>query len=224
MPTAKEVRIMTSWHCFAAPVLAAFLMAGASEAAPKNYTLTIEGKDYPAAPGDDVTARLKSGENVTIKFRQNENSIFETDQFSFSHPAAVKVEVMNFDPTLTRYDAGTERGTHIVVERHQEVEDEDLIKVRDIFLNNMLAGPIESGARIARKDVTRKLHDGKEIKGVRAMTSNADNDLIIAVYTLRLGAGALMFATLFNKTAAPDEGVIVDQFWDTLRVKAAAGD
>jgi hypothetical protein len=212
---------MTSWHCFAAPVLAAFLMAGACEAAPKNYTLTIEDKDYSAAPGDDVTVRLKSGENVTIKFRQNDNSIFETDQFSFSHPAAVKVEVMNFDPALTRYDAGTERGTHIIVERHQEVGDEDLIKVRDIFLNNMLAGPIESGARIARKEVSRKLNDGKEIKGIRALTSNEDNELIIAVYTLRLGAGALMFATLFNKAAAPDEGVIIDQFWDTLRVKAA---
>jgi hypothetical protein len=214
---------MTSWH-FAVPVLAALLISGASEAAPKNYTLSIEGKDYPAAPGDDVTVRLKSGENVTIKFRQNDNSIFETDQFSFSHPAAVKVEVMNFDPALTRYDAGTERGTHIIVERHEEVGDEDLTKVRDIFLNNMLAGPIASDARIARKDVTRKLHDGKEIKGVRAMSANADNELIIAVYTLRLGKGALMFATLFNKSAAPDEGVIIDQFWDTLRVKAAAGD
>jgi hypothetical protein len=212
---------MASWRVIAVPVLAACFMTAASEAAEKNYTLTIEGKDYAAAPGDDVTARLKSGEDVTIKFRQNENSIFETDQFSFSHPAAVKVEVINFDPTLTRYDAGTERGTHIIVERHQEVGDEDLIKVRDIFLNNMLAGPIESGARIARKDVSRKLHDGKEINGVRAMTSNEDNDLIIAVYTLRLGAGALMFATLFNKSAAPDEGVIIDQFWDTLRVKAA---
>jgi hypothetical protein len=211
---------MTSWR-FAIPVMASFLIAAASEAAPKNYTLTIEGKDYAAAPGDDVTARLKSGEDVTVKFRQNENSIFETDQFSFSHPAAVKVEVMNFDPALTRYDAGTERGTHIIVERHQQVGDEDLIKVRDIFLSNMLAGPIESGARIARKDVSRKLNDGKEIKGVRAMTSNADNDLIIAAYTLRLGAGALMFATLFNKAAAPDEGVIIDQFWETLRVKAA---
>jgi hypothetical protein len=215
---------MTSWHCFAAPVLAAFFMAGASEAAPKNYTMTVEGKDYAAAPGDDVAVRLKSGEDIMIKFRQNENIIFETDQFSFTHPAAVKVEVMNFDPALTRYDAGTERGTHIVVERHQEVGDEDLIKVRDIFMNNMLAGPIESGARIARKDVTRKLQDGKEIKGVRAMTSNEDNDLTIAVYTLRVGAGALMFATLFNKAAAQDEGVIIDQFWDTLQVKAAAED
>jgi hypothetical protein len=212
--------MMTSWH-FAVSVLATLSMAAPSEAAPKNYTLTVEGKDYAAAPGDDVAVRLKSGEDVTIKFRQNENSLFETDQFSFSHPAAVKVEVMNFDPTLTRYDAGTERGTHMIVERHQEVGDEDLIKVRDIFLNNMLSGPIARDARIARKDVTRKLHDGKEIKGVRAMSANADNELIIAVYTLRLGKGALMFATLFNKTAAPDEGIIIDQFWDTLRVKAA---
>jgi hypothetical protein len=210
---------VTSWQRFAAPVLAALLMAAASEAAEKNFTLTIEGKDYPAAPSDEVTVRLKSGEDIIIKFRQNENSLYETDQFSFSHPAAVKVEVMNFDPALTRYDAGTTRGTHIVVERHQEVGDDDLIAVRDIFLNNMLAGPIADGARIARKDVSRKLHDGKEIKGIRAMTSNEKNDLIIAVYTMRIGAGALMFATLFNKTAAPDEGVIIDQFWETLRVK-----
>ena len=53
----------------------------------------------------------------------------------------------------------------------------------------------------------------------RAMAADADNELILAVYTLRLREGALMFATLFNKTAAPDEGVIIDQFWDTLRVK-----
>ena len=210
---------MTSWRRFAVPVLAAFLMSAAGEAAEKNFTLTIEGKDHTAAPGDDVTVRLKSGEDVTIKFRQNETSLYETDQFSFSHPAAVKVDVMKFHPTVTRYDASTAGGTHIIVERHQEVGDEDLIKVRDNFMNDMLAGPIESGARIARKDVSRKLHDGKEIKGVRAMTSNEDNDLIIAVYTMRLGAGALMFATLFNKAAAPDEGVIIDQFWDTLRVK-----
>jgi hypothetical protein len=166
-----------------------------------------------------VTVRLKSGADVSIKFRQNENSLYETDQFSFSHPAAVRVEVTNFDPTLTRYDAGTERCTHIIIERHQEVGDEDLIKVRDIFLNNMLAGPIASSARIARKDIGRKLHDGKEIKGIRAITSNEDNDLTIAVYTMRLGAGALMFATLINKAAAPDEGVIIDQFGDTLGVK-----
>ncbi len=210
---------MTSWRRSAVPVLAAFLMAAASEAAEKNYTLTIEDKAYPVAPGDDVTARLKSGEDVVIKFRQNETSVYETDQFSFSHPAAVSVEVMNFDPALTRYDASTPSGTHIIVERHQEVGDEDLIAVRDIFLNNMLAGPIASGARIARKDISRKLHDGREIKGVRAMAANEDNELIVAVYTIRLGKGALMFATLFNKTAAPDEGVIIDQFWDTLRVK-----
>jgi hypothetical protein len=83
----------------------------------------------------------------------------------------------------------------------------------------MLAGPITDGARIARKDVSRKLHDGAEVKGVRAMAANADNELIIAVYTMRRGAGALMFATLYNKTAAPDEAAIIDQFWDTLRLK-----
>ena len=210
---------MTSWRLFAAPVLASCFLAAAGEAAEKNYSLTIEGKDYPAAPGDDVTVRLKSGEEVVIRFRQNENSIFETDQFSFGHPPAVKVEVMNFDPALTRYDGGTANGTHIIVERHEKVGDEDLMKVRDIFLNNMLAGPTESGVRIARKDVSRKLADGTEIKGVRAIASDADNELIVAVYTLRLGEGALMFATLFNKTAAPDEGVIIDQFWETLRVK-----
>ena len=124
---------------------------------------------------------------------------------------------------MTRHDGGTARGTHIIVERHQEVGDEDLIAVRDIFINNLLAGPISDGVRIARKDVSRKLHDGTEIKGVRAMAANDDNELIIAVYTLRLGKGALMFATLFNKTAAPDEGVIIDQFWDTLRVKGQGG-
>lgn len=210
---------MASWRRFAVPLLAAFFMAAAGEAAEKNFTLTIEGKDYAAAPGDDVAVRLKSGENVTIKFRQNENSVFETDQFSFSHPASVSVEVMNFDPALTRYDGGTVRGTHIIVERHEEVGDEDLIKVRDIFIDNLLAGPISDGVRVARKDVTRNLQDGKEIKGVRAMAANADNDLIVAVYTLRRGKGALMFATLFNKTSAPDEGAIIDQFWETLRVK-----
>jgi hypothetical protein len=210
---------MTSWQLFTIPMLAAVFIVGPIEAGQKDYTLTIDGKDYPAAPGDDVTARLKSGEDIVIKFRQNENSIFETGEFSFSHPAAVRVEVMKFDPALTRYDASTAGGTHIIVERHQEVGDADLIAVRDIFLNNMLAGPIASGARIARKDISRKLADGTEIKGVRAMAADADNDLIIAVYTMRLGAGALMFATLFNKTAAPDEGVIIDHFWDTLQVK-----
>ncbi len=210
---------MASWRRFAAPALAACFMAAAGEAAEKNFTLSIEGKDYAAAPGDDVTARLKSGDEVVIQFRQNETSIFETAQFSFSHPATVRVEVMNFDPALTRYDGGTANGTHMIVERHEEVDDEDLMKVRDIFLNNMLAGPIESGVRIARKDVSRKLSDGTEIKGVRAMAADAGNELILAVYTLRLGEGALMFATLFNKTAAPDEGVIIDQFWETLRVK-----
>jgi hypothetical protein len=210
---------MTCWQRFAAPCLAACVVAAASVAAEKNYSLTIEGKDYAVAPGDDVTVRLKSGADVAIQFRQRQTSLFETDQFSFSHPAALSVEVMKFHPMLTRYDASTPRGTHIIVERHQEVGEEDLIAVRDQFLDTLLAGPIESGSRIARKDVSRKLHDGVEIKGVRAMSANADNDLTIAVYTLRLGAGALMFTTLFNKTAAPDEGVIIDQFWETLRVK-----
>ena len=210
---------MTTWQNFVFVALAASLMAGQSKAAEKSQTLIIEGKDYPVAPGDDLTVRLKSGADVLIQFRQNENNVYETDQFSFSHPASVSVEVMKFDPALTRYDASTPSGTHIIVERHQEVGDEDLIAVRDIFLNNMLAGPSASGARIARKDVSRKLHDGKEIKGVRAMAADEDNDLTVAVYTLRLGEGALMFATLFNKTAAPEEGVIIDQFWDTLRVK-----
>ncbi len=210
---------MTTWRRFVLVVLASSLMAAASEAAEKNYSLTIEGQDYAVAPGDDVTVRLKSGADVAIQFRQNEKNVFETDQFSFSHTAAVTVEVMKFDPALTRYDASTSNGTHIIVERHLEVGDADLLTVRDIFLNSMLAGPIASGARIARKDVSRKLNDGAEIKGVRAMAADADNELIVAVYTMRLGPGALMFATLFNKTAAPDEGVIIDQFWETLRVK-----
>jgi hypothetical protein len=215
---------MSSWRCFTASVLAVHLMAAAGEAAEKGFTLTIEGKDYAAAPGDDVTVRLKSGGDLVIRFRQNETSVFETDQFSFSHPASVKVEVMNFDPALTRYDGGTASGTHIIVERHEEVGDEDLIKVRDIFIDNVLAGPISAGVRVVRKDVSRKLHDGTEIKGARAMAADADNDLIVAVYTMRLGKGALMFATLFNKSAAPDEGAIIDQFWDTLRVKDQTAD
>jgi hypothetical protein len=185
---------MAFWRRIAAPVLATFLIAAASQAA--------ENNDKPTA---------EAGESNL--------SLYETDQFSYSHPAAVTVKVMEFDPALTRYDGGTAKGTHIIVERHQEVGDEDLIAVRDIFINNMLAGPLSDGVRIARKDVSRKLHDGTEIKGVRAMAANAENDLILAVYTLRLGAGALMFATLFNKAAAPDEGVIIDQFWQTLRVK-----
>ncbi len=210
---------MTTWQHFAATVLAACLMAAASEAAEKNYSLTIEGKDYAVAPGDDVTVRLKSGADIVVQFHQNETSIFETNQFSFSHPASVKVEVMEFDPALTRYDASTPGGTHMIVESHEKVGDEDLIAVRDIFINNVLAAPVAAGVRIARKDVSRKLNDGTEIKGIRALASNAENDIIFAIYTLRLGKGALMFATLFNKAAAPDEGAIIDQFWGTLKVK-----
>jgi hypothetical protein len=193
MMTAREVWIMTSWRRIVVTVLAAFFMAAASQAA--------EDNDKLAAAGESSL------------------SLYETDQFSFSHPATVTVKVMEFDPALTRYGGGTAKGTHIIVERHQEVGDEDLIAVRDIFLNNMLAGPIADGVRIARKDVSRKLRDGAEIQGVRAMAANQKNELIIAVYTMRRGAGALMFATLYNKTAAPDEAVIIDQFWDTLRVK-----
>jgi hypothetical protein len=194
MLTAREVWIMTSWRRIAVTVLAALFMAAPSQAA--------ENSDKPAS---------EAGEGNL--------SLYETDQFSFSHPATVTVKVMEFDPALTRYDGGTAKGTHIIVERHQEVGDEDLIAVRDIFLNNMLAGPMSDGVRIARKDVSRKLRDGAEIKGVRAMAANQENELIIAVYTMRRGAGALMFATLYNKTAAPDEAAIIDQFWDTLRVK-----
>ncbi len=211
--------MMTSWRRSAVPVLAAFLMAATSEAAEKNYTLTIEDKDYAAAPGDDVTARLKSGGEVAIKIGQNELSVYETDQFSFSHPAAVSVEVRKIEGVLSTYFAFTASGTSMIVQHHEQVDDESLVAVRDIFVNNLLRNPIASGARIARSDISRKLHDGTEIKGVRAMVANEKGDVTVAAYTMRLGKGALMFVTIFNKTAAPDEGVIIDQFWDTLRVK-----
>ena len=210
---------MTSWRSFAVPVLAALLTPAAGGAAEKNYILTIEGKDYPAAPGDNVTVRLKSGEDVMVKFRQNENSIYETEQYSFSLPASVRVEVTNVEDAVLQRFAVTENGTAIVVQHHVEVDDESMTAVRDIYLNNLLRGPIAKGVKITRSEISRRLHDGKEIKGVRSMFVMEKNDVTIAAYTMRRGAGALMFVTIFNKNTAPGEGVIIDQFWDTLRVK-----
>lgn len=194
---------MTSWRCFAVVVLAATISAAASEAAEKNFSLTIGAK---------------TGDVSTVQSGRNELTLYETDQFSFSHPAAVSVEVTTIEGALTQYTAAT-KGTAIIIQHHVEVGDEDLIAVRDIFVNNVLRNPIASGARIARSNISRKLHDETEIKGVRAMVANEKADITVAAYTMRLGKGALMFVTIFGKSSDPDEGVIIDQFWETLRVK-----
>jgi hypothetical protein len=209
MTVAEGVLIMASWRHFAFPVLAALSVLAESSAAEKNGTLTIEQKNGAAA----------SGEARTIKVLQSDSSLYETPQFSFEHPAAIKVEVTSIDDALSQHVSATPNGTVIIVQHHLKVNDEDLEKVRDIFLNNALGGPASKGLKIVRSNISRKLHDGKEIKGIRAMFANGPDEFIMAIYTMRLGEGALMFVTIFNKNTGKDEGIILDQFWETLRVK-----
>ena len=66
----------------------------------QNYTLTIEGKTYDAAPGEIVHAKLKSGVDVDIAFERKAFGTFNNDGFSFEYPSAMAVaetEIDNFD-------------------------------------------------------------------------------------------------------------------------------
>jgi hypothetical protein len=181
-----------------------------------NYTLTVNGKSVELDIGTEQKLKLPDGRELTLKLDRKAANTFTDNGLSFQYPSQFNVATSKVSPGIYQHLMATALGTVILVQTYPDMDATTLI---DFMTGKMTDDDVASGSVRDTKPHSRTLADGTVLTGTRSTLKRDNDDGVVEVLGARKGRGGVMLITRTDHYTAPDDGVIIEQFWSTLKIK-----
>lgn len=180
------------------------------------YTLRIDGKNYPLILGEEQMIRLPDGEEVLVRVDQKEILEFRQEKYSFSHPKELRPRRKNvgggdWETTMT-----TPSGTMLVI---HESEKDDNAEIAELFLKDLEEEEEMAGYMRKTTKALQTLADGRQLHGHHILSTGDDGTILRHLYRFpRKNSSLLIFTEMKEENGETDQKVL-DLFWNTLNLK-----
>lgn len=182
----------------------------------KAFKLTVDGVSVDIDPSEDATVTLPNGDKLRVRLERNAFATFSSNSFSFVHPSAVTVTKTNLSKGIDQHLMASAVGSMVIV---QEYSDMNPVMLNQLMLQEITKEPVRAGGKLLQKAGSRKLTDGKVLKGLTAtVTSRSDR---VAYEVMSYGTpdqGVVVITSLDDDNAAADRPMI-DRFWQSLKLR-----
>ncbi|RUU49907.1 hypothetical protein, partial [Mesorhizobium sp. M2C.T.Ca.TU.002.02.1.1] len=151
----------------AAALAAIMLCSGPARAEdPKAFKLTIDGVSVDIDPGEDVDVSLPGGKTSKVRLEHNDFATFSGGTFSFVHPSTNSVTKTDLGDGIAQYLMASALGTLVVVQKYDKMNP---VSLNQLMLQEMTKETVQAGGQLTQQPTTRKLADGKELTGLKAI-------------------------------------------------------
>jgi hypothetical protein len=191
----------------------ALLLSSIPAWADGNYKLTINGATIELDLDSERNLTLPNGPKLTLKLERKTTNIFTAKGVSFEHPGALNVATSEISKTITQHLMASALGSLVIVQTYADLDATQLV---DLMTGKMTESDVAGGATIDTKPFSRTLGDGRVIKGTRSTLKAVGGEAIVEVMAVKQGQGGRMMITRIDPGIAPDEGAIIERFWQTL--------
>jgi hypothetical protein len=191
----------------------ALLLSSIPAWADGNYKLTINGATIELDLDSEQNLTLPNGPKLTLKLERKATNIFTAEGVSFEHPGALNVATSEISKTITQHLMASALGSLVIVQTYADLDATQLV---DLMTGKMTESDVAGGATIDTKPLSRTLGDGRVIKGTRSILKSVGGEAIVEVMAIKQGQGGRMMITRIDPGVAPDEGTIIERFWQTL--------
>jgi hypothetical protein len=198
-------------------VLAISLLASPAKADDaKDFSITIDGKDFAINPGETITAKTKTGQDIGVSLKRNEFSTYKAGGISFEHRSDLSVASSDIAKDIHQHTVVTAVGTILIVQRYDFIDPSSLAQ---LMVQEISKDDVRAGAKLETKEKARNLSDGKEMKGLYATAKGGGRDVQLEVLAMPMGRGGILAMTRMDMENAADQP-IVDHFWKSLRTSS----
>lgn len=197
-------------------VLLSTIISSAFAEPDKNFTLTVDGKDYDIAIDGAVKVKSSTGEDLDIALKRKEFATFSTDYVAFEHRSELSVATTDISKHLHQYLATTALGTMVLVQQYDSMSPTTL---NELMMKQLTDDDLRSGGKLEKKNYTQTLVDGKVMNGLYGHMVTGADDLEIIVVSADVGNGGIIAITRIEKEAVANDQPLVDRFWKTLKLK-----
>jgi hypothetical protein len=181
-----------------------------------NYKLTVNGTTIELDLDSEQNLTLPNGPQLTLKLERKATNIFTAKGVSFEHPGSLNVATSEISKNITQHLMASALGSLIIVQNYVDIDASQLV---ELMTGKMTENDVAGGATIDTKPFTRTLADGRLVKGTRSTFKSVGSESIVEVLAIKQGQGGRMMITRIDPGIAPDEGAIIERFWQTLVLK-----
>jgi hypothetical protein len=181
-----------------------------------NYKLTINGTTIELDLDSEQNLTLPNGPQLKLKLERKATNIFTAKGVSFEHPGSLNVATSEISKNITQHLMASALGSLIIVQNYVDIDASQLV---ELMTGKMTENDVAGGATIDTKPFTRTLADGRLVKGTRSTLKSVGSEAIVEVLAIKQGQGGRMMITRIDPGIAPDEGAIIERFWQTLVLK-----
>jgi hypothetical protein len=178
-----------------------------------NYKLTINGVTIELDLDAEQKLILPNGPELTLKLERKAANIFTAKGVSFEHPGSLNIASSEISKNITQHLMASALGSLIIVQTYADLDATQLV---ELMTGKMTENDVAGGATIDTKPFNRTLADGRVAKGTRSMLKSVGDEAIVEVLAIKQGQGGRMMITRIDPGIAPDEGAIIERFWQTL--------
>jgi hypothetical protein len=180
----------------------------------KNYQLTIDGKTYDFNLGQTLTITKQDGTQSKITVKRKKYTQIKTLKATFQVPGNLSAATSGPEDGVTQTVVLTANGTMVMVQAYSDMDPTGLVS---LMLKELTKESVEYGYKMTKKEITRKLADGTEMKGLKATLTYRDETLYTTVLAKGTKDEGTIVVTQIYKADLKAEQPILDHFWKTLK-------
>lgn len=195
-------------------LLVAMAPAHAEEA--KDFSVTIDGTEFPINAGETIAARTKAGASVQLSLKRSEFMTFKAGAVSFEHRSDLSVASTDIDKDVHQHMVASALGTIAILQQYDTIDPSTLTQ---LMVQQMSKDDVQAGAKIESKETVRALQDGRTLKGLFATVKGNHIDIEIEALAMPLADGGIMAVTRLDKDNTADQPIL-DRFWTSLKAQS----
>lgn len=184
----------------------------------KAYKLTVDGVSVDIDPGEDATLALPDGKQARVRLERNAFATFSSSSFSFVHPSGVTVTKTNLSKGIDQHLMASAVGSMVIV---QEYSDMNPVMLNQLMLQEITKESVRAGGKLTQEASSRKLADGKELKGLTATVKTRAGRVDYEVMSYGTADQGVIVITSLDEDNAEADRPMIDRFWQSLKLRMA---
>ena len=182
----------------------------------KTYKLTIGEVAVDINSGESLDVAMPDGRTVKVMLELNAFATYSGGLFSFVHPTDIAVTKTELDKTIQQHLMVSALGTLVIVQEYSSINP---VLLNDLMLQEVTRESVQAGAELKKEAATRNLADGKELAGLKATVKTRAEEIAFEVFSFGATDQGVVPVTRIDRQNAPAEGVLIDRFWESLKIK-----
>lgn len=181
----------------------------------EDFIITINDKKMEVDLDQEYSLNL-NGKEINFSISAKDTLTYKDEMFSFKYPKNYKISEIDLGDGVTQFVIMTAEGTGFMIQKYTTMSP---TMMNEMMLNELTKESISYGFKMERKDYSKKLSSGHEVKVNKAVLTYKEDTNIYELMSIgKKDEGLILVTMSMSAELSPESRKLISMMWDSLSI------